>query len=114
MAAASKVYELNTIVSFPHQRFPVRVQLIDLGRMGQLHLKCPSRLTSLEAAGVQTAVHYPQALHRQPVLRDCRCSGSLDNAREMADKVLCLPIHPTLSDRQVDFVAETLRSALTK
>jgi UDP-2-acetamido-2-deoxy-ribo-hexuluronate aminotransferase len=69
---------------------------------------------ALNVAGVQTAVHYPQALHRQPVLRDCRCSGSLDNAREMADKVLCLPIHPTLSDRQVDFVAETLRSALTK
>lgn len=70
--------------------------------------------TALEAAGIQTAIHYPQALHRQPVLRDCRCSGPLENASDMADTVLCLPIHPTLSDKQVDYVAGTLCSVLTK
>jgi predicted dehydrogenase len=52
MATASKVYELKTIGSFPHQRFPVRVLLIGLGRMGQLHLKCLSRLTSVDVVGV--------------------------------------------------------------
>lgn len=71
-------------------------------------------MKSLEAAGIQTAVHYPQPLHRQPVLRDCRCSGPLDNASGMAEKVVCLPIHPTLSDDQVGYVAETLCSALTQ
>lgn len=69
---------------------------------------------SLEAAGIQTAVHYPQALHRQPVLQDCRCSGPLENASAMANQVLCLPVHPALSDDQVDYVAETLCNALTK
>ncbi len=69
---------------------------------------------SLEAAGIQTAIHYPQALHRQPVLRNCRCAGSLENALEMADKVLCLPIHPALDDDQVDYVVETLCNALTE
>ncbi len=68
---------------------------------------------SLEAAGIQTAIHYPQALHRQPVLRDCRCAGSLENAAEMAEKVLCLPIHPALSDDQVSYVADSLYSAFT-
>ncbi|WP_346892503.1 DegT/DnrJ/EryC1/StrS family aminotransferase [uncultured Roseibium sp.] len=69
-------------------------------------------VNSLEAAGVQTAVHYPQALDQQPVLRDCRCSGSLANASTMADKVLCLPIHPALSDDQVSYVADSLCSAV--
>ena len=69
---------------------------------------------SLEAAGIQTAIHYPQALHRQPVLQGCRCAGSLENASEMADKVLCLPIHPSLGEDQVNYVAETLCNALTE
>jgi predicted dehydrogenase len=52
MAVVSKVYELNTIISLPHQRFPLRVLLIGLGRMGQLHLKCLSGLTSVDVVGV--------------------------------------------------------------
>lgn len=52
MAVVSKVYELNTIVPFPNPRFPVRVLLIGLGRMGQLHLKCLSGLTSVDVVGV--------------------------------------------------------------
>ncbi|MBD1546886.1 Gfo/Idh/MocA family protein [Roseibium aggregatum] len=43
---------MNTIVSSPLQRLPVRVLLIGLGRMGQLHLKCLSGLTSVDLAGV--------------------------------------------------------------
>jgi UDP-2-acetamido-2-deoxy-ribo-hexuluronate aminotransferase len=70
-------------------------------------------MKSLEAAGIQTAIHYPQALHRQPVLRDCRCAGSLENAAEMAEQVLCLPIHPALSDDQAGYVTDSLCSALT-
>lgn len=43
---------MNTTVSSPLQRLPVPVLLIGLGRMGQLHLKCLSGLTSVDLAGV--------------------------------------------------------------
>lgn len=52
MVFASKVSELSTIISFPHQRLPVRILLVGLGRMGPLHLKCLSGLTSVEVVGV--------------------------------------------------------------
>jgi len=88
---------------------------IDHGARSQYAVVVKNRahvVEALEKAGIQTAIHYPRALHRQPVLRDCRCTGPLDNASEMADRVLCLPVHPALSDDQVNYVAETLCGAL--
>jgi len=43
---------LNRIVSLPLKNLPLRVLLIGLGRMGQMHLKCLAGLTSVEVAGV--------------------------------------------------------------
>ncbi len=59
----------------------------------------------LEGRGVETAVYYAPPLHLQrPYLHMNHRKGDFPVAEEVADKMLSLPIHPTLSDEQIEFV----------
>jgi dTDP-4-amino-4,6-dideoxygalactose transaminase len=59
----------------------------------------------LLAAGVGTGVHYPCPLHLQPAYQCYGAGpGSLPVAERLAATVLSLPMHPELSDAQVDTV----------
>lgn len=61
----------------------------------------------MEAAGVTTLVHYPTPLHRQPALpgHDHR---HLPGADEWCKSTLSLPIHPLLSNEEINLVAATI------
>jgi dTDP-4-amino-4,6-dideoxygalactose transaminase len=67
----------------------------------------------LRELGVGSAVHYPIPVHRQPIYQDLGY-GSLEFpvAETMADEVLSLPVHPALSDSDVDRVAGSLLEAI--
>lgn len=70
--------------------------------------------SELKSKGVPTVVYYPRPLHSQSAF-----SGSLTDPEgipvsdEMAGRVLSLPMHPDLSERDQDRVIDALRSALT-
>lgn len=58
----------------------------------------------LAASGIGTLIHYPIAVHRQPAFADlpvARCP----EADSVAATVLSLPLHPSLTDAEVDEVA---------
>jgi dTDP-4-amino-4,6-dideoxygalactose transaminase len=62
----------------------------------------------LASHGVETLIHYPIPIPRQPALAatdpaDCPL------AARACDEVLSLPLHPALSDDDVDLVAATLK-----
>lgn len=63
---------------------------------------------ALAEAGVGTAIHYPTPPHRQPAYRDL-APLSLPVAEQLAAEVLSIPLHPALSDADVDRIAEVLR-----
>lgn len=68
----------------------------------------------LGEAGIETAVHYPLPLHRQPVLLERGLGlteGALPIAERAAREVLCLPIFPELSAQARAQVIEALRHA---
>jgi perosamine synthetase len=63
----------------------------------------------LQAKGIGSAVHYPKAVYEQPLYRDLgygleRCPV----AEEVSRKVLSLPVHPSLSREDLQYIAETL------
>lgn len=67
----------------------------------------------LQAIGIQTAVHYPVPLHLLPAYEDPRYrQGDFPAAEECARTVLCLPMHPFLSDSDVERVSEAVASAV--
>ncbi len=74
----------------------------------------PVRRTQLEAhlrqAGIQTVVHYPTLIPDQPALRATpfEVEGELTRAAAFAGGELSLPIHPHLTDAEVDRVIEAL------
>jgi dTDP-4-amino-4,6-dideoxygalactose transaminase len=60
----------------------------------------------LEAAGIQTAVHYPLPIHLMPAYADSRYqAGDFPVAEACANTVLSLPLYSHISAQQVEQVA---------
>jgi UDP-2-acetamido-2-deoxy-ribo-hexuluronate aminotransferase len=70
-------------------------------------------VAALKAKGIPTAVHYPIALHRQPVFQSLGLGeGAFPLAEAAARGVLSLPMHPYLSEPQQREVAAAVAEAL--
>lgn len=60
----------------------------------------------LAIAGVQTAIHYPLPVHRQPAyLGRLRTATSMSVTDHAVDRIVSLPIFPELSTQNSDFVS---------
>jgi perosamine synthetase len=66
---------------------------------------------ALAASGIETAVHYPRPLHRQPLFAST-AGESLPISERLAERVLSLPIHPALTTADLERVALAVRSAV--
>lgn len=66
----------------------------------------------LREAGVQTAVHYPTPLHRQPAFCNHVNFDRLPHAEDAARRILCLPIYPALTIEQQARTATALIEAV--
>jgi len=60
----------------------------------------------LEDAGVSTGVYYPKPIHEQPAYAGVEASAPV--AERLAERVLSLPVHPGLTERDVARVAEAV------
>ncbi len=61
--------------------------------------------SELAMEGVASGIYYPQPLHRQPLYRKHGHGDErLPNAEAWAAEALSLPVHPALSDDQIDTV----------
>jgi dTDP-4-amino-4,6-dideoxygalactose transaminase len=68
---------------------------------------------TLAAKGIDTAVHYPRAVHEEPAYKHLNVNGALGVSERLCREVLSLPLYPQLSDAEVEVVAEALRAAIT-
>jgi len=68
----------------------------------------------LKEDGVPTAVYYPQPLHRMRAFDRFAPEGGLPAAERLTARVLSLPMHPYLSDEQVDYVCERFLAAVER
>ncbi|WP_433456441.1 DegT/DnrJ/EryC1/StrS family aminotransferase (plasmid) [Streptomyces sp. CA-142005] len=66
---------------------------------------------ALAAAGVETLVHYPVAVHRMGVYKARSCQCVLPLAEGLAAEVLSLPIGPHVNDDTIDAVMRAVRKA---
>jgi UDP-2-acetamido-2-deoxy-ribo-hexuluronate aminotransferase len=57
----------------------------------------------MNQAGMPTAVHYPVPLHQQPAF-SYLSSGPLDVSEAVANRVMSLPMHPYLTDREQEAI----------
>lgn len=67
-------------------------------------------MAKLRERGIGTAVHYPMPVHHQPLFqklgyeKDC-----CPNAIEASKKVLSLPVHPAVSEEDIEYIIQTLK-----
>jgi dTDP-3-amino-3,4,6-trideoxy-alpha-D-glucose transaminase len=97
-------------IDLPSERDPGHVYHLFVVRVPDAHGVARLALqTSLASRGIETLIHYPVPIPRQPALagaspRDCPA------AARACDEVLSLPFHPGLSDAEVETVAAAVQS----
>jgi dTDP-4-amino-4,6-dideoxygalactose transaminase len=65
--------------------------------------------SGLKAVGIDTGVHYPIPLHRQPAYAYLNLLvGSLPVAEEVAGQIVSLPLYPEMTGEQIDGVCEAV------
>ena len=69
----------------------------------------PALQAHLKARGVETLIHYPIPITRQPAFADAR-PDSCPVADRVCDQVLSLPLHPGMPARAVEEVAAALHA----
>lgn len=71
----------------------------------------PALIEHLAARGVETKIHYPVPIHLQgPSLELGYKPGDFPECERQSAEILSLPVHQHLSEDQVRYVAETVRS----
>jgi UDP-2-acetamido-2-deoxy-ribo-hexuluronate aminotransferase len=68
---------------------------------------------ALRADGVPTAIYYPRPLHRQPAYSGHHDGSALPVSEDLAGRILALPIHPDLTDQDVDRVCEAVLATVS-
>ena len=61
--------------------------------------------------GVGTGIHYPIPLYNQPIYKYLGIEGDCPNAELAADNVISLPVHPSLTEEDLDLVIEAVKTA---
>lgn len=82
---------------------------VDSKRAGMSRDKLAAALAD---RGVQSAVHYPLPLHRQPIFRGSGLDRDLPVSARLAKTVLSLPVHPGVKDKDVRYVVQSVRGIL--
>lgn len=63
----------------------------------------------LEEAAIATGIHYPTPAHRHPaVVERVDDIAPVETAERLADRVLSLPMHPRITDEEIDRVCATI------
>ena len=66
-------------------------------------------IEALAQRGIETAVHYPTPLHRQPIFRGYGSDQDFPESVRLAQTVLSIPVHPGLTERTVARIARAVR-----
>lgn len=62
----------------------------------------------LGEAGIGTSVYYPLPIHLQPYYKKLGFKGSHPVAEQMAKEVLSLPIHPSITEEDIDTISNAI------
>lgn len=101
-----------------HVATPVAATGDDRNAWAQFTIKVDDRdgvQSRLKALGVPSNVYYPRPMHLQPAyLEHGDGVGSLPVAERLSTTVLSLPMHPYLSENDIDDVCDALVACLAK
>jgi dTDP-4-amino-4,6-dideoxygalactose transaminase len=69
----------------------------------------------LEAAGINTGIHYPVPIHLQPAYTSLGYErGDLPVAESLSDRMLSLPMYPGITEDDVRYICEQIKQYFTR
>ena len=71
-------------------------------------------VTYLGEKGIGTGIYYPIPIHKQPLYQKLGFEDSLPVSERFADEVLSLPVHPAVSEADLDYITETIKKYFEK
>jgi len=63
----------------------------------------------LEENGVDTGIHYPTPAHKHPAIVDRVGETTVKFAEQLSERIVSLPIHPRITEAEVDYVCELIQ-----
>jgi dTDP-4-amino-4,6-dideoxygalactose transaminase len=66
----------------------------------------------LRERGVGTGVHYAVPVHKQPFYQELGYEQDQPEAERAAREVLCLPVHPSLTEMDLETIVREVRAAV--
>jgi dTDP-4-amino-4,6-dideoxygalactose transaminase len=67
-------------------------------------------MQDLKAKRIGTAVHYPIPTHHQPVYQSADAACPV--AQELASQVMSLPVHPQVTDENLEYICDTINGMM--
>ena len=64
----------------------------------------------LKEKGIDTRIHYPLPIHKQPFYQKLGYNDYLPNSEKAAREVLSLPVHPSLTRRDLEDIGQAIQS----
>jgi dTDP-4-amino-4,6-dideoxygalactose transaminase len=64
----------------------------------------------LKAKGIMSEVYYPLPIHKQPPYKGLGYDATLPNSEEASAEVLSLPVHPSLTEEELDYIVESIKN----
>ena len=64
--------------------------------------------------GIATAIYYPKPLHHQPAYAEHHRGVSLPISEDVATRIMALPIHPDLTEEQLDHACDVVAGAIAQ
>ena len=58
--------------------------------------------------GIGTEVYYPLPVHKQPLYQGLGYTDHLPNSEKAAGEVLSLPVHPSLTTKDLEYIVDSL------
>jgi perosamine synthetase len=104
----------NDGIEIPPSRKP---EIIDDHVFHQYVIKSDKRddlSLHLSNHGIETAIHYPKPIPRQPVYRKIYKDKKYPMSEQLSDTVLSIPCHPGLTDEDVATVIEAINGFFEK
>jgi dTDP-4-amino-4,6-dideoxygalactose transaminase len=59
--------------------------------------------------GIGTGIYYPIPIHKQPLYQKLGFEDSLPVSERFAEEVLSLPVHPAVSEDDLDYIIKTIK-----
>jgi dTDP-4-amino-4,6-dideoxygalactose transaminase len=97
----------RTLEGAAHVYYQYTLRLPAARAGGRVERARDGMIAALAAAGITAGVYYPVPLHLQPALRN-GVTPSLPRAERAPADMFSIPVHPALSDGDVERVAEAV------